>query len=111
MNASSSKYLNHIGHWESDGCFRCHSGKHESDKGEVISNDCNLCHTIIAEGTTDNLKTTSYTNSLEFVHPIDIGTCVEGKQMHRMPSVICIRSFNMLSMTLSCELPFNLSLN
>ena len=74
MNASSSKYLNHIGHWESDGCFRCHSGKHENEKGEVISNDCNLCHTIIAEGTTDNLKTSSYTNSLEFVHPIDIGT-------------------------------------
>lgn len=74
MNASSSKYLNHIGHWESDGCFRCHSGKHENEKGEVISNDCNLCHTIIAQGTTDNLKTTSYTNSLEFVHPVDIGT-------------------------------------
>ncbi len=74
MNASSSKYLNHIGHWESDGCFRCHSGKHESEKGEVISNDCNLCHTIIAQGTTDDLKTTSYTNSLEFVHPVDIGT-------------------------------------
>ena len=74
MNASSSKYLNHIGHWESDGCFRCHSGKHVSENGEVISNDCNLCHTIIAQGTTDNLITTSYTNSLEFRHPVDIGT-------------------------------------
>jgi nitrate/TMAO reductase-like tetraheme cytochrome c subunit len=74
MNASSSKYLNHIGHWESDGCFRCHSGKHENEEGEVISNDCNLCHTIIAQGTTDNLKTTSYKNSLEFMHPVDIGT-------------------------------------
>jgi len=74
MNASSSKYLNHIGHWESDGCFRCHSGKHEDEKGQVISNDCNLCHTIIAQGTTDNMETTSYTKSLEFVHPVDIGT-------------------------------------
>ncbi len=74
MNASSSKYLNHIGHWESDGCFRCHSGKHEDEKGAVISNDCNLCHTIIAQGTTDNMETTSYTKSLEFVHPVDIGT-------------------------------------
>jgi len=74
MNASSASYLNHIGHWESDGCFRCHSGRHVSEKGNVISKDCNLCHTIIAQGTTDDLETAPYTNTLEFRHPIDIGT-------------------------------------
>ena len=34
MKASSSSYLNHIGHLESDGCFRCHYGKHVSESGE-----------------------------------------------------------------------------
>jgi len=72
MNASSSSYLNHIGHLESDGCFRCHSDRHTSEGGKVISKDCDLCHTIIAQGTTDNLKTVSYQETLEFVHPIDI---------------------------------------
>jgi hypothetical protein len=74
MKASSSSYLNHIGHLESDGCFRCHNGRHISESGKVISKDCNLCHTIIAQGTTDDLKTVSYRDSLEFMHPIDIGT-------------------------------------
>jgi len=74
MKASSSSYLNHIGHLESDGCFRCHNGRHVSENGKVISKDCNLCHTIIAQGTTDALKTVSYRDSLEFTHPIDIGT-------------------------------------
>jgi hypothetical protein len=74
MKASSSSYLNHIGHLESDGCFRCHNDKHVSESGKVISKDCNLCHTIIAQGTTAELKMVSYMDSLEFVHPIDIGT-------------------------------------
>jgi hypothetical protein len=74
MKASSSSYLNHIGHWESDGCFRCHSGRHVSENGKVIPKDCNLCHTIIAQGTVADLKTVSYTDTLEFMHPIDIGT-------------------------------------
>ena len=74
MKASNSSYLNHIGHLESDGCFRCHNGRHVSESGKVISKDCNLCHTIIAQGTIDDLKTVSYRDTLEFRHPIDIGT-------------------------------------
>jgi hypothetical protein len=74
MNASSSHYLNHIGHLESDGCFRCHSGRHKNEQGKIISKDCDLCHTIIAQGPTNSLKTVSYKESLQFVHPIDIGT-------------------------------------
>jgi hypothetical protein len=35
------------------GCFRCHGGEHESDSGEVISSDCNICHSILAEGEND----------------------------------------------------------
>ena len=73
MKVTYASYLNHIGHMESDGCFRCHSGTHKSDKGKVISKDCNLCHSIIAEGPTSDLKYASINGSLEFMHPIDIG--------------------------------------
>jgi hypothetical protein len=72
MRVTSSSYLNHIGHLESDGCFRCHSARHKSDKGLIISKDCNLCHTIIAEGPTGKINSTTMDQRLEFEHPIDI---------------------------------------
>ncbi|MCB9024266.1 MAG: NapC/NirT family cytochrome c [Lentimicrobiaceae bacterium] len=72
MKADASKYLNHIGHLETEGCFRCHSDKHKTSKGETISRDCNLCHTIIAQGPTGNLTTASIDSTLEFVHPVKI---------------------------------------
>ena len=31
------------------GCFRCHNDEHETADGEVISMDCDTCHTILAE--------------------------------------------------------------
>ena len=74
MKASSSSYLNHIGHLESDGCFRCHSGRHVSETGKTISKDCNMCHIIIAQGTTNDFATVSYMDTLQFRHPVDIGT-------------------------------------
>jgi hypothetical protein len=73
MKVSSSSYLNHIGHLESNGCFRCHSGRHKTEKGETISNDCNICHTIISQGTIKDMKSVKMNESLEFTHPIDIG--------------------------------------
>jgi hypothetical protein len=72
MRVSASSYLNHIGHLESDGCFRCHSGRHKSEKGKIISKDCNLCHTIIAQGPTGNIQYTTMDKEMEFVHPIDV---------------------------------------
>jgi len=73
MRANWDAYPIHIGHSEFNGCFRCHNGQHESEDGKVISRDCNLCHTILAQGTMENLETTSVDNSLEFKHPVDIG--------------------------------------
>lgn len=73
MNVNNTSYLNHIGHLESDGCFRCHSGKHKNEEGKVISKDCNLCHTIAAQGSSKNFKSVSLRDTLEFQHPIDIG--------------------------------------
>lgn len=52
MKIKWDTYTNHIGHGEDFeiGCHRCHDGMHESENGEVISSDCNTCHTILAEG-------------------------------------------------------------
>ena len=72
MKANWDAYPTHIGHSEYNGCFRCHNGNHESEDGQVISRDCNLCHTILAQGTADNYETTTIDKSLEFKHPVDI---------------------------------------
>jgi len=73
MRVSWDAYPNHIGHTEFNGCFRCHNGNHESDDGRVISRDCNLCHTILGQGTREEYMTASIDSSLEFVHPVDMG--------------------------------------
>lgn len=73
MKASWDVYPNHIGHVEFNGCFRCHNGNHESNSGEIISRDCNLCHTILGQGTAEDYELTSVNSSLEFKHPVDIG--------------------------------------
>lgn len=72
MKVESTKYLDHIGHLESDGCFRCHSDRHKTAGGEVLSRNCDLCHSILAQGPTGNIKTVSLGQSLEFVHPVEI---------------------------------------
>lgn len=64
-------YQNHIGHLEFDGCFRCHNDRHSTSDGRKISMDCNLCHTIIAQGVPDTMSLGSIFNPLEFVHPND----------------------------------------
>lgn len=59
----------HIGHLWTQGCFRCHDGLHETDKGEVVSKDCTICHTIIEQGPPGAVQ--SDINGLEFKHPFD----------------------------------------
>ncbi len=73
MKADASKYPNHIGHLESKGCFRCHSDRHKTAKGETISRDCEICHTIIAQGPTGNIANAYINSTLPFAHPISIG--------------------------------------
>ncbi len=49
MNVRWGAYPNHIGHEVSDGCFRCHDDEHmASDDGRSLSQDCFLCHTLLA---------------------------------------------------------------
>ncbi len=61
MNIKWGTYTNHIGHNDDVGCFRCHDEEHETETGEVISMDCDTCHTILAEEEADPeiLKTLS----------------------------------------------------
>jgi hypothetical protein len=43
---SWKSFVNHTGHADSPGCFRCHDGKHYNDKGEAIRLQCTLCHAL-----------------------------------------------------------------
>src|SRR6185436_7976027 len=52
MKADWRAYPDHIGHKQWAGCFRCHDGNHKSSDGKktISANNCNLCHTILAQG-------------------------------------------------------------
>jgi nitrate/TMAO reductase-like tetraheme cytochrome c subunit len=41
-----SSHPNNIGHQNTPGCFRCHSGQHLTEEDEAIRLECNLCHAI-----------------------------------------------------------------
>ena len=49
MNIQWNTYSSNLGHENDLGCFRCHNYEHESADGEIISMDCDTCHTILAE--------------------------------------------------------------
>ncbi len=72
MRVNWRTYPNHIGHTVFPGCFRCHDDMHKSSDGKTITRECNSCHTIIAQGSGDQLKTIA-PEGLEFQHPVDIG--------------------------------------
>jgi hypothetical protein len=58
MKADWRAYPEHIGHKDWAGCFRCHDGLHKTaDRKKTISgNDCNSCHTILAQGSGEDLE-------------------------------------------------------
>ncbi|HTO04827.1 MAG TPA: NapC/NirT family cytochrome c [Opitutus sp.] len=62
-------YPDNIGHKDWPGCFRCHDDKHQTSQGlKVRSSDCNSCHTILAQGTGEQLSLLS-AKGLDFAHP------------------------------------------
>jgi hypothetical protein len=72
MKVKWNAYPNNIGHLEFNGCFRCHNDSHSSETGRTIPMDCNLCHTIVAQGTPGNMEVVSgLDQSLEFNHQND----------------------------------------
>lgn len=68
MKVSWRNFPDNIGHLHSQGCFRCHDGKHVSPEGKVLTNDCNACHTFKTEVIPD-LKTGNKVVINDFVHP------------------------------------------
>lgn len=72
MQADWKHFPDNISHVYTLGCFRCHDGKHISDDGKVISNDCKSCHLIISQTLNDGTVETSL-NGLDFKHPVDLG--------------------------------------
>jgi hypothetical protein len=74
MKVTYDVYPEHIGHLETEGCFRCHNDSFTSEKGRKISRDCNLCHTIMGQGKPEMMQLSNVRGSLDFQHPVDIGT-------------------------------------
>jgi hypothetical protein len=52
MKADWRAYPDNIGHMIWPGCFRCHDALHKSADGQRVikADDCNNCHTILAQG-------------------------------------------------------------
>jgi len=49
MNLTWGTYPQHLGHpGFRGGCLRCHSGAMTTEGGESISQDCSLCHEVLA---------------------------------------------------------------
>jgi nitrate/TMAO reductase-like tetraheme cytochrome c subunit len=74
MKTDWQAHPNNIGHYYSQGCFRCHDGKHESRDGKVIRSDCNVCHATLDQS--ENGATTSAQNGA-FRHPVELGKLSE----------------------------------
>ncbi len=72
MNVSWKKFPDNLGHLYYKGCFRCHDGKHKNEKGEILSRDCNTCHTILAQKFEQDTLRISL-GGIDYRHPVDIG--------------------------------------
>jgi Cytochrome c3 len=70
MKADWRNYPNNIGHKDWPGCFRCHDNKHSTAGGQatIRSSDCNACHTILAQGSGDELTQVA-PQGMKFRHP------------------------------------------
>jgi nitrate/TMAO reductase-like tetraheme cytochrome c subunit len=70
MKASWASYPDNVGHMIWPGCFRCHDGQHKTEdrKLTIKANDCNTCHTILAQGAGDELNKLAPAGQ-KFIHP------------------------------------------
>jgi hypothetical protein len=75
MKTNWATHPNNIGHFYSSGCFRCHDGEHVSDSGNVIRNDCDICHTVIY----DSENPAASVKIAGFKHPVDLGGLADRK--------------------------------
>ncbi len=90
MKTDWSSQINNIGHFNAQGCFRCHDGQHFSREGQVIRNDCTICHTTLDQ--TFAGKTTPSVDGA-FKHPVNLGdkntyqcaVCHKGDRSYKHP--------------------------
>lgn len=70
MKSDWRAYPNNIGHKNWSGCFRCHNDEllFGGQTLTITQNDCNSCHTILAQGRGDQL-TQLAPAGVEFQHP------------------------------------------
>jgi nitrate/TMAO reductase-like tetraheme cytochrome c subunit len=70
MKASWASYPDNVGHMIWPGCFRCHDGLHKTEdhKTTIKANDCNTCHTILAQGAGADLDKLAPAGQ-KFIHP------------------------------------------
>lgn len=70
MKTDWRAHPNNIGHYNAQGCFRCHDGQHFSPEGKVIRNDCSICHSTIDQSFRGKVTTSA---NGAFQHPVDLG--------------------------------------
>jgi hypothetical protein len=70
MKTDWSSHNDNIGHYKVQGCFRCHDGQHFSKEGQVIRNDCRICHTTLDQ--TSGGRTITPVEGA-FQHPVNLG--------------------------------------
>jgi len=75
MKTDWQTHPNNIGHLYFNGCFRCHDGDHVSKDGKVITNNCNVCHTMIY----DSANPAASVKMGPFIHPVDLGALADRK--------------------------------
>ncbi len=71
MKTNWQTHINNIGHFNTQGCFRCHDGRHFSKEGKVIRNECNICHLTIDQ---TFAGVTTQPKEGRFEHPVNLGT-------------------------------------
>jgi hypothetical protein len=53
MKITWGTYPSFLGHEAAPGCFRCHDEAHVAEGGRTISQDCTLCHSLLAQEEVD----------------------------------------------------------
>lgn len=48
MKVGWGTHPDNLGHNDYPGCFRCHDGSHNAKDGKSITNDCAMCHNLVA---------------------------------------------------------------
>jgi hypothetical protein len=70
MKTDWQAHVNNIGHYNFQGCFRCHDGQHVSREGKPIRTECNICHTTLDQNFGGKVIVPP---NGEFQHPINLG--------------------------------------